>query len=83
MKKITKEISWTLRTSAQERVEHYEIAGYGTVRAIAESLGETEHVEPLTRMLDEEKETDENLTSLAEEVNSTVGAQGVEDDAEN
>ena len=60
---------------AAQRVEHYEIAGYGTVRAMAETLGETEHVELLTQTLDEEKETDEKLTSLAEEINSAAGTQ--------
>jgi len=54
---------------AAQRVEHYEIAGYGTVRAMAESLGETAHVTLLTQTLDEEKETDEKLTELAEQLN--------------
>jgi len=57
---------------AAQRVEHYEIAGYGTVRAMAEVLGEDEHVSLLTETLDEEKETDEKLTELAQEAN-TVG----------
>ena len=46
---------------AAQRVEHYEIAGYGTVRAMAEELGESEHVSLLTETLEEEKETDEKL----------------------
>jgi ferritin-like metal-binding protein YciE len=60
---------------AAQRVEHYEIAGYGTVRAMAETLGETEHVELLTQTLDEEKETDEKLTSLADEINTAANTQ--------
>jgi ferritin-like metal-binding protein YciE len=55
---------------AAQRVEHYEIAGYGTVRAMAEVLGEDEHVSLLTETLDEEKETDEKLTELAQEANT-------------
>lgn len=55
---------------AAQRVEHYEIAGYGTVREFAELLGEDEHVSLLEETLEEEKQTDEKLTQLAEDVNS-------------
>ena len=58
---------------AAQRVEHYEIAGYGTVRAIAEVLGENEHVSLLEQTLEEEKQTDEKLTQLAEQINSQAG----------
>src|SRR5262249_11415180 len=44
---------------AAQRVEHYEIAAYGTACAFAELLGETEHVALLKETLQEEKETDE------------------------
>jgi ferritin-like metal-binding protein YciE len=54
---------------AAQRVEHYEIAGYGTVRSIAETLGEDDHVSLLEETLEEEKETDEKLTQLAEQIN--------------
>lgn len=54
---------------AAQRVEHYEMAGYGTVRAFAELLGETEHVSLLEQTLEEEKQADEKLTQLAEEIN--------------
>ncbi len=68
---------------AAQRVEHYEIAGYGTVRAMAETLGETEHVDLLTQTLDEEKETDEKLTALAEQFSSAVsGEAGDEEEME-
>lgn len=60
---------------AAQRVEHYEIAGYGTVRAMAEELGESEHVPLLTETLEEEKETDEKLTQLAQEANSEAHDQ--------
>lgn len=49
-----------------QRVEHYEIAGYGTVRTYAELLGKDDHVSLLERTLQEEEETDERLTELAE-----------------
>jgi hypothetical protein len=52
---------------AAQRVEHFEIAGYGTVRALSETLGEDEDVSLLTETLAEEKETDEKLTELATE----------------
>lgn len=55
---------------AAQRVEHYEIAGYGTVRAFAELLGEDQHIPLLQQTLDEEKKTDETLTQLAENINS-------------
>jgi len=50
---------------AAQRVEHYEIAGYGTARCLAEQLGHSEIADLLEQTLDEEKETDENLTELA------------------
>src|SRR5436853_425175 len=55
---------------AAQRVEHYEIAAYGTVRAFAEELGESEHVSLLEETLEEEKETDEKLTKLAKQINA-------------
>ena len=58
---------------AAQRVEHYEIAGYGTVREFAELLGETEHVSLLEHTLSEEKQTDEMLTRLAERINAQAG----------
>lgn len=58
---------------AAQRVEHYEIAGYGTARAFAELLGEEEHVSLLEETLKEEKQTDDKLTQLAEQINSQAG----------
>jgi ferritin-like metal-binding protein YciE len=55
---------------AAQRVEHYEMAGYGTVIAFAEELGESEHVSLLNETLEEEKETDEKLSVLAEDINA-------------
>lgn len=59
---------------AAQRVEHYEIAGYGTVRTLAELLGEDEHVSLLEQTLEEEKQTDEKLTRLAEGINRQAAA---------
>jgi ferritin-like metal-binding protein YciE len=50
---------------AAQRVEHYEIAGYGCVRALAEQLGMTDLAAELQDTLDEEKETNEKLSQLA------------------
>jgi ferritin-like metal-binding protein YciE len=54
---------------AAQRVEHYEIAAYGTVIAFAETLGESDHVSLLEATLSEEKQTDEKLTDLAKQIN--------------
>src|SRR3954470_17530631 len=51
--------------SAAQHVEHYEIAGYGTVRTYARQLGFAAQAELLQRTLDEEGETDKKLTELA------------------
>jgi ferritin-like metal-binding protein YciE len=55
--------------SAAQRVEHYEIAAYGTVRTYAELLGEDEAVTLLEQTLGEEKETDQKLSDLASDIN--------------
>ena len=55
--------------SAAQRVEHYEIAGYGCVATYANLLGEGEAESLLRQTLDEEKETDKKLTQLAEHIN--------------
>lgn len=54
--------------AAAQRVEHYEIAGYGTVRTFAERLGRADDVTLLQQTLDEERDTDELLNRLAEDV---------------
>jgi ferritin-like metal-binding protein YciE len=52
--------------AAAQAVEHYEISRYGTMKAWATELGLTEAAQLLGETLDEEKETDELLTELAE-----------------
>ena len=49
---------------ACQKVEHYEIAAYGTIRAFAKLLGEDEAVDLLTQSLEEEKAADEKLTEV-------------------
>jgi len=51
---------------AAQRVEHYEMAGYGVVRTFARQLGEDKAADLLQETLNEEGETDKKLTSLAE-----------------
>src|SRR5436309_2351329 len=51
---------------AAQKVEHYEIASYGTARTFASLLGEEEAVEALQKTLDEEAAADKKLTALAE-----------------
>lgn len=52
---------------AAQKVEHYEIAAYGSIIALAKQLGETHAVTFLLQTLKEEKATDEKLSLLAEE----------------
>jgi len=62
--------------SLAQRVEHYEIAGYGSVRAYAQELGLHEQVHLLQQTLDEEAQTDQKLTNIAEQgVNARAEAK--------
>jgi ferritin-like metal-binding protein YciE len=59
--------------AAAQRVEHYEMAGYGTVRSFARMLGNEKAERLLQKTLDEESQTNEKLTKLAEsEVNAAA-----------
>jgi ferritin-like metal-binding protein YciE len=51
--------------AAAQRVEHYEISGYGTARAFAETLGHKQAAKILDQILDEESATNEKLNTLA------------------
>lgn len=57
---------------AAQRIEHYEIAGYGTARALAEQMGHDQAVKLLDQTLDEESETDEMLTKAAEAIYTQI-----------
>ncbi|HET7208007.1 MAG TPA: ferritin-like domain-containing protein [Terriglobales bacterium] len=67
--------------AAAQKVEHYEMAGYGTVRTWASLLGEDEAARLLEQTLDEEKEADQKLTEIAEEINVEAGGGEVEEEA--
>lgn len=66
--------------SAAQRVEHYEIAGYGCVSAYAKLLAETEADSLLQKTLEEEKATDEKLTELSGEINVEAAESDESDD---
>jgi ferritin-like metal-binding protein YciE len=63
--------------AAAQRVEHYEMAGYGCVRTYAQLLGEEEAADMLQETRDEEGATDKKLSRLAESIN--VEAENEED----
>ena len=81
MQGIIKDNKDLLKTSAEpevldagmiagaQRVEHYEIAAYGTVRTYASLLGNQSWAQLLQQTLDEEKQTDQKLSDLAERIN--------------
>ena len=63
--------------AAAQKVEHYEIAAYGTLAAMAKAFGLKEAVELLVQTLQEEKDTDESLTELAEEHVNPAALRGM------
>jgi ferritin-like metal-binding protein YciE len=65
---------------ALQRVEHYEIAAYGTVATLAEAMGQKEVKELLGETLEEEKETDERLTQVAQSVNTEALSESGEEE---
>ena len=67
--------------SAAQHVEHYEMAGYGTVRTYARQLGYETQAQILQPTLDEEGQTDQLLTSLAES-SINLEAEGGDDEGE-
>ena len=69
--------------SAGQKVEHYEIATYGTLTAFAKILGENEAADLLYQTLTEEKEADEKLTEVAESsINVEAANEGEEEEDE-
>jgi ferritin-like metal-binding protein YciE len=58
--------------AAAQRVEHYEMAGYGCVRTYANLLGDSEAASLLEKTLQEEKEADELLGGIAEKINVSI-----------
>lgn len=55
--------------AAQQAMEHYEMAGYGTARTYAQLLGEDQAAQMLEQTLEEEKMADEQLTQIARQIN--------------
>ncbi len=65
--------------SSAQHVEHYEMAGYGTVRTYAHLLGYEEHAALLQQTLDEEQATDLKLTEIAQSVNLDAMGEASDD----
>jgi ferritin-like metal-binding protein YciE len=61
--------------AAAQRVEHYEIAGYGSARTYAELLGDKKGAKVLQQTLDEESATDQKLTTLAKSTINVLAAK--------
>lgn len=74
-KKADKSVMDAALIACAQRVEHYEIAGYGTVCTYAKQLGMKEVMDLLQMNLSEEKKTDEKLTFLAEQAINVKAAK--------
>jgi ferritin-like metal-binding protein YciE len=72
----TPEVKDAMLIAAAQRVEHYEIAGYGTVKTFAQLLGHEDAVKLLEETLQEEVDTDEKLTEAAESINAEANESG-------
>jgi ferritin-like metal-binding protein YciE len=68
--------------ASAQRVEHYEMAAYGTLVAWSKAMGHNEATDLLQEILDEEKAADEKLTAIAESGVNEQAAQGVEGEDE-
>jgi ferritin-like metal-binding protein YciE len=66
--------------AACQKVEHYEIASYGTLATFADILGYEDAKELLGQTLEEEKETDETLTQIASQINYEAVEEGEEEE---
>jgi len=64
--------------AAAQRVEHYEIAGYGCVHAYATRLGDDDAASLLAETLEEEKKADQLLNGIAEQLNMDIPAESVQ-----
>jgi ferritin-like metal-binding protein YciE len=68
--------------AAAQKVEHYEIATYGTLRTFAETKGDTKSARILQEILEEEKEADRRLTELAESSINMEAESGADSEEE-
>jgi ferritin-like metal-binding protein YciE len=66
--------------AAAQKVEHYEIATYGTLRNWADLLGEDEAADLLQQILDEEGEADKRLTDIAEDIVNPEALEEIEEE---
>ncbi len=79
---MDEEVKDAAMIAAAQRVEHYEIAGYGCVRTYATLLGDREAAALLEQTLEEEKEADETLTEIAEQINVEAIEGGAQEEQE-
>jgi ferritin-like metal-binding protein YciE len=77
LKEVSEKVKDAAIIASAQRVEHYEMAGYGTARTYAKLLGFDDAAAMLEQTLEEEKQADETLSELAEELN----AEAVDADA--
>jgi len=68
--------------AAAQKVEHYEISGYGYARALAQTLGNNQAVQLLEETLEEEKEADKKLTEISMQIMGNSNEPGGEEDEE-
>ena len=68
--------------TAAQKVEHYEMSGYGSVRALAEAIGNQDVADLLQQTEDEEAEADQKLTEIAATLIEEAGDTGEEEDEE-
>jgi len=68
--------------AAAQRVEHYEMAGYGTIRTLADQIGDKRAAKLFAQTLAEEEKTDQLLTKIAEPLMGRVGADESEEEEE-
>jgi ferritin-like metal-binding protein YciE len=61
--------------AAAQRVEHYEISAYGTMRTLAEQLNESRAADLLQQTLDEESEADQKLTQISESILERISTE--------
>ena len=71
-----------LLIGAAQRVEHYEVAAYGTAKAMAEHLGMDEATELLDQTMKEEEEADQKLTEVAEDLFGEISTADEQDSAD-
>ena len=65
-----------------QKIEHYEIAGYGSAVTFAKLLGDEESAKLLAKTLDEEERTDKKLSEIAESAINLQAAEGADEDEE-